>query len=101
MSNDTDTRSICVLVQLDGLTSRLFTPEILARTGESREIADAVRSAILVALRMNLSKVVAVIPVEQARVMMEAMEIADTAMGVPPIRSNGDSQMDPLDGPQA
>ena len=79
-------RSLVVMVQIDGVTDHRLQPETLDKIGTDPILAAAVREAVSAHLSTHLTRDIAVIPTELARVIMSAADESGTALGHAPVR---------------
>ena len=77
---------LVVMVQIDGVTDSRLQQETLDKIGTDPILAAAVREAAVAHLATHLTRVIAVIPTELAKVIMFAADEAGTALGHAPVR---------------
>jgi hypothetical protein len=78
------------MLELEGVTDPRLSVEACDRMGESPAATAKARAAVVAAVRDGPSRVVAIMPVEMAKVMMNALNAWLMDQGTPPVRPHPD-----------
>jgi hypothetical protein len=78
--------SLVLVVQIDCVTDPRLQPEALDKIGTDPILAVAIREAAVAHLATHLTRVIAIMPIENAMLLLSAADAVETALGNPPAR---------------